>query len=112
MQLLLAGRRQHGGSESLAFAVTQGDSLAEIDRVLRPGGRLALYTAISSPSRVTALSLESASPGLTTGAERLARLFGDARQAGYRHPARGMEVLNTGLEQALAARGFAHGRIS
>ena len=45
------------------------------------GGRLALYTAIAYPSRVSALSLESASPGLTSEAERLARRHSDEQLA-------------------------------
>jgi 2-succinyl-6-hydroxy-2,4-cyclohexadiene-1-carboxylate synthase len=45
------------------------------------GGRLALYAAIVDPSRFSALSLESASPGLDTEAERLARRQSDERLA-------------------------------
>lgn len=41
------------------------------------GGRLALYTAIHYPERVQSLILESASPGLETDAERLARVRSD-----------------------------------
>jgi 2-succinyl-6-hydroxy-2,4-cyclohexadiene-1-carboxylate synthase len=41
------------------------------------GGRLALYTAIAYPSRFSALSLESASPGLDSEDERFARRHSD-----------------------------------
>ena len=41
------------------------------------GGRLALYTAVAYPSRFSALSLESASPGLDTEPERVARSRAD-----------------------------------
>lgn len=41
------------------------------------GGRLALYTALHYPSRVKALVLESASPGLATQTERVARRASD-----------------------------------
>ncbi len=41
------------------------------------GGRLALYSALHYPSRVKALVLESASPGLATESERAARRESD-----------------------------------
>lgn len=42
------------------------------------GGRLALYLALSAPARFLSLTLESASPGLATAAERAARQQQDA----------------------------------
>lgn len=45
------------------------------------GGRLALYFALERPERVAALSLESASPGLASTAERSARRHADAELA-------------------------------
>ncbi len=45
------------------------------------GGRLALYLALTAPTRFTHLILESASPGLRTSAERDARRHLDARRA-------------------------------
>ena len=45
------------------------------------GGRLALYTAITHPALVHTLILESASPGLETDAERLARIQSDDQLA-------------------------------
>ncbi|MCC6802301.1 MAG: 2-succinyl-6-hydroxy-2,4-cyclohexadiene-1-carboxylate synthase [Anaerolineae bacterium] len=41
------------------------------------GGRLALYTALAYPQRISRLILESASPGLRTEAERAARIEQD-----------------------------------
>lgn len=41
------------------------------------GGRLALYTALNYPTRIKRLILESASPGLKTEAERVARIASD-----------------------------------
>jgi 2-succinyl-6-hydroxy-2,4-cyclohexadiene-1-carboxylate synthase len=45
------------------------------------GGRLALAGAIAHPGRVASLILESASPGLADGAERVARRAADAQLA-------------------------------
>jgi 2-succinyl-6-hydroxy-2,4-cyclohexadiene-1-carboxylate synthase len=45
------------------------------------GGRLALNTAISHPSLVHSLILESASPGLEDEAERVARILSDEQLA-------------------------------
>lgn len=46
------------------------------------GGRLALHYAAAAPSRVRALILESASPGLASAAERAARVAADEALAG------------------------------
>lgn len=54
------------------------------------GGRLALYTAIAHPSRFSALSLESASPGLNTEPERAARHRSDDALAA--------RILDNGIE--------------
>ena len=45
------------------------------------GGRLALYTAITHPTLMHTLILESASPGLESDAERLARIHSDDQLA-------------------------------
>lgn len=45
------------------------------------GGRATLYFAVHHPARVTSLTLESASPGLTDPAERRTRAAEDARRA-------------------------------
>lgn len=45
------------------------------------GGRAALYFAVHYPARVTRLTLESASPGITDLAERRARAEEDTRRA-------------------------------
>lgn len=47
------------------------------------GGRLALYTAVHYPDRISHLILESASPGLQTAAERQARQQRDDALAGW-----------------------------
>ncbi|MBK9122763.1 MAG: 2-succinyl-6-hydroxy-2,4-cyclohexadiene-1-carboxylate synthase [Chloroflexi bacterium] len=56
-----------------------------IDRIVlhgySMGGRLALYTALTFPDRVAALSLESASPGLASPVERAARVASDEELA-------------------------------
>lgn len=54
------------------------------------GGRLALNTAIDYPSRISALSLESASPGLAGEADRLARRHSDEQLA--------TRILDNGIE--------------
>lgn len=67
----------------------------EIERVglhgYSMGGRLALYTAIAYPSRIVALSLESASPGLSLESEREARRQSDERLAA--------RILDGGIEE-------------
>lgn len=45
------------------------------------GGRLALYTALTHPALIQTLILESASPGLETEAERVARIQSDDQLA-------------------------------
>lgn len=45
------------------------------------GGRVALHTALAAPERVSALVLESASPGIADDAERAARASSDAMLA-------------------------------
>lgn len=47
------------------------------------GGRLALYTAVHFPQRITSLVLESSSPGLATEAERAARRAQDEALADW-----------------------------
>lgn len=47
------------------------------------GGRLALFTAVTYPHRITHLILESASPGLPTAAERQARVAQDRELADW-----------------------------
>jgi 2-succinyl-6-hydroxy-2,4-cyclohexadiene-1-carboxylate synthase len=46
------------------------------------GGRLALYTAVTYPAKISALILESASPGIVAEAERANRAALDDRRAG------------------------------
>lgn len=62
------------------------------------GGRLALYTAIAHPSRFSALSLESASPGLDAEAERVSRRRSDESLAA-RILDRGVEAFVNEWEQ-------------
>lgn len=47
------------------------------------GGRLALFTAVAYPERITRLILESASPGLRTDTERQARIKQDCELADW-----------------------------
>lgn len=47
------------------------------------GGRLALYTAVRQPQRISHLILESASPGLAAAGERAARRRRDEELAGW-----------------------------
>lgn len=62
------------------------------------GGRLALYTALHYPERFTALSLESASPGLASPQERSARMAADDALA-ERITAHGVEAFVDYWEQ-------------
>ncbi len=55
------------------------------------GGRLALFTAVTHPQRISHLILESASPGLATAVERQARVAQDRELADWIE-ANGMEA--------------------
>ena len=82
----------HGQTESSADPVryqieyAARDLVALLDALTIPhvhllgysmGGRLALFTALNYPARITTLVLESASPGLASPAERTARVRDD-----------------------------------
>jgi 2-succinyl-6-hydroxy-2,4-cyclohexadiene-1-carboxylate synthase len=83
----------HGASDApddparYAMAHVVADTLALLDQLAidrcallgySMGGRMALQLAVAAPQRVRGLILESASPGLRTPAERLARREADA----------------------------------
>lgn len=83
----------HGGSDAPLEAARYGieraaaDVLAVLDRLAIPraavlgysmGGRAALFLAAAAPERVTALILESASPGIADPSERAVRRAQDA----------------------------------
>jgi 2-succinyl-6-hydroxy-2,4-cyclohexadiene-1-carboxylate synthase len=87
----------HGASEAPAdparYAIehVSADVLAVLDRLeirraavlgYSMGGRAALYLATAAPERVTALVLESASPGIADASERAARVAQDDELAG------------------------------
>jgi 2-succinyl-6-hydroxy-2,4-cyclohexadiene-1-carboxylate synthase len=87
----------HGASEAPADPARYGiehvsaDVLAVLDRLeirraavlgYSMGGRAALYLAAAAPERVTALMLESASPGIADASERAARAAQDDELAG------------------------------
>lgn len=86
----------HGQTDAPADAVrysmerSVGDLCAVLDRLsiersavlgYSMGGRLALHLALAAPERVTSLILESASPGIEDGAERMERRRSDERLA-------------------------------
>jgi 2-succinyl-6-hydroxy-2,4-cyclohexadiene-1-carboxylate synthase len=77
---------QPGDLAAYAMQACVQDVLAALDRegVSRTaalgysmGGRVALHLALAAPERITALVLESASPGLVDAAERAARVASD-----------------------------------
>lgn len=71
--------------EALARAIDAALDAVGVERVdlhgYSMGGRLALYVAITRPSRVRRLSIESASPGLAAASEREARARADEELA-------------------------------
>jgi len=87
----------HGASEAPADPARYGieqvtaDVLAVLDRLeirqaaalgYSMGGRAALYLATAAPERVTALLIESASPGIADASERAKRVAQDEELAG------------------------------
>lgn len=91
-QVIMPDLLGHGQTESPAnptrYQIENAarDLIALLDALMLPrvhllgysmGGRLALFTALTYPTRITTLALESASPGLATAAERSARIRED-----------------------------------
>ena len=91
-QVLMPDLLGHGQTESPADPVryqieyAARDLIALLDALTIPrvhlvgysmGGRLALFTALTYPTRIATLVLESVSPGLATAAERSARIRDD-----------------------------------
>ncbi len=97
-QLVTVDILGHGRSDSpkdptrYAMAASAADLIAILDELgldetgicgYSMGGRLALYTAVAYPGRFNTVILESASPGLKTGAERQARVRQDNELADW-----------------------------